>query len=206
MSGLLELLFELLLELLDVPTALFALHAKHLQLLIVMSSSDRISDVSQHRCVLLEISRVLEVLKLLGWLDSVLCAQLLVLVLLVHPIAFTITNFVSQVSARRDQIHVVAHNQNVVGFVDLPFDIESLFQGLHGVLQELALVFILLLDVGVYVSILRFLVFDETEETLIDCDFKLLVVISVLYDLVDCVLKVVDVRLIVPNDVSVRLN
>ena len=163
LPGLLELLFELLLELLDVPAALLALHAKHLQLLIVMSSSNRISHVSEHRCVLFEIPRVIEVLKLLGWLDSVLCAQLLVLVLLVHPIAFTITNFVSQVSARRDQIHVVAHNQNVVGFVDLPFDIESLFQGLHGVLQELALVFILLLDVGVYVSILRFLVFDETE-------------------------------------------
>ena len=163
LPGLLELLFELLLELLDVPTALFALHAKHLQLLIVMSSSDRVSHISQHRCVLLEISRVLEVLKALGWLDAELCAQLLVLVLLVHPIALTITNFVSQVSARRDQIHVVAHNQNVVGFVDLPFDIESLFQGLHGVLQELALVFVLLLDVGVYVSILRFLVFDETE-------------------------------------------
>ena len=94
----------------------------------------------------------------------------------------------------------------MVSSVDLPFDIKSLLQRLHGVLQELALVFILLLDVGVYVTVLRFLVFDKTEETLIDCDFKLLVVISVLHDLVDCVLKVVDVRLIVPNDVSVRLN
>ena len=206
MPGLLELLFELLLELLDVPTALFALHAKHLQLLIVMTSSDRISDVSEHRCVLLEISRVLEVLELLGWLDSELCAQLLVLVLLVHPIALTITNFVSQVTARRDQIHVVAHNQDVVSSVDLPFDIKSLLQRLHGVLQELALVFVLLLDVGVYVSILRFLVFDETEETLIDCNFKLLMIIGVLHDLVDCVFEVVDVRLVVPDDISVRLN
>ena len=31
-------------------------------------------------------------------------------------------------------------------------------------------------------------------------------IISVLHDLVDCVFEVVDVRLVVPDDISVRLN
>ena len=39
---------------------------------------------------------------------------------------------------------------------------------MHGVLQELALILILLLNIGVYVSVFGFLVFDELKETLVN--------------------------------------
>ena len=41
---------------------------------------------------------------------------------------------------------------------------------MHGVLQELALILILLLNIGVYVSVFGLLVFDELKETLVNCN------------------------------------
>ena len=61
-------------------------------------------------------------------------------------------------------------------------------------------------DVGVDVSILGFLVLDEIEEALVHSDLQLLVVVSVLDYLVDCVLEVVDDGVVVADDVPVSLN
>ena len=61
-------------------------------------------------------------------------------------------------------------------------------------------------DVGVDVSILGFLVLDEIEEALVHSDLQLLVVVSVLDYLIDCVLEVVDDGVVVADYVSVRLN
>ena len=170
LPGHLKFLFELLLEFLDVPAAFLALHSQILQLVVVMASPDVIAHISEHSRVFFQILRVFEVFKLIGCLDAILCTQLLVLVLLIRLLTITISNAYTQIKAFLDQIHVVAHDQNMVSFVNLSFDLKSLLQRVHGVLQELALVFVLLLDVGVYVSILRLLILDEVEETLIDRD------------------------------------
>jgi len=76
----------------------------------------------------------------------------------------------------------------------------------HRVLEELALILVLLLDVGVDVTILCLLVFDEFEERLVDGDLQLLVVVRVLDHLVNSVLKVADDRIVVPNNIPVGLN
>ena len=58
----------------------------------------------------------------------------------------------------------------MVSFVNLRFDLELFLERRYGVLQELALLLVLLLNVRIYVSIFRLLVLDKVEETLIDCD------------------------------------
>jgi len=68
------------------------------------------------------------------------------------------------------------------------------------------LVVVLLLDVGVDVSILCLLILDEIEKTLVYSNLQLLVIIRVLDHLVDGIFEVVDVRIIVSNNVSVRLD
>ena len=100
----------------------------------------------------------------------------------------------------------MAHYENVVSLVDLPFNLESLLKRHIGVVQELALVFIFLLDVGIDVAILRFLVLDKIEKTLVDSNLQLLVIIRVLDYLVYGIFKVVNASVVVPNDVSVGLN
>jgi len=60
--------------------------------------------------------------------------------------------------------------------------------------------------VGVDVSILCLLVFDELEERLVDRDFELLVVVRVLDHLVNSVFKVADDRVVISNNVPVGLN
>ena len=168
LPGLLEFLLKLLLELLDMPATLFALHAQHMHFLVILATSRRIAYISEHSGILLEIPRVLEVFKLLGWLNTILCAHLFILILLVRLLSLPFLNRISQFTAFFNQIHVVAHDQNMISFVNLPFDLESFFQRVHGVLQELALILILLLNVGIYVSMLGLLVFDKVEETLVN--------------------------------------
>ena len=68
------------------------------------------------------------------------------------------------------------------------------------------MVVVLLLDVGVDVSILCLLILDEIEKTLVYSNLQLLVIIRVLDHLVDGIFEVVDVRIIVSNNVSVRLD
>lgn len=64
------------------------------------------------------------------------------------------------------------------------------------------MILVLLLDVGVDVAVLLLLILDEIEERLVDGDLELLMVISVLNDLVDRVLKVVDDSIVVADDVT----
>ena len=65
------------------------------------------------------------------------------------------------------------------------------------------MVLILLLDVRVNVSVLCLLMFDKIEETLVDSDLELLMVICVLDHLVDGILHIVDKGIVVADDVTI---
>ena len=60
-----------------------------------------------------------------------------------------------------------------------------------------------MLDVGINVSVLCLLMLDKVEETLVDSDLELLMVICVLDHLVDSILHIVDEGIVVANDVTV---
>ena len=77
---------------------------------------------------------------------------------------------------------------------------------MHRILKELSLVFVLLLDVRVDVSVLCLLMFDKIEETLVDSDLELLMVICVLDHLVDGILHIVDEGIVVADDVAIRCD
>ena len=135
-----------------------------------------------------------------------LSAQLLVPVLGIFLVLGELLNVGANLANRLDQCHVVRHDRQVVSLVDLTLDLETLLERMHRVLEELALVLVLLLNVGVDVTILSLLVLDEVEETLVDGNLQLLMVIGVLNDLIDSVLEVVDDRIVVTDDVTVRLD
>ena len=63
-----------------------------------------------------------------------------------------------------------------------------------------------MLDVWVYVTVLCLLVLDEIEKALVDRDLQLLVIISVLNNLVDSILEVVDIGFVVPDNFTVSSN
>ena len=63
-----------------------------------------------------------------------------------------------------------------------------------------------MLDVRVHVAVLCLLVLNEIEQALVDRDLKLLVIISVLNNLVDGILEVVDIGFVVPDDFTVSSN
>ena len=105
-----------------------------------------------------------------------------------------------------NQVHVVGHDLQVVGLVNLTFNFETLLERVHGVLQELLLVLILLLDVRVHIAILCALVLNESVQTLVEFGLELSMVISVLDYLVHSVLEVIDIGLVIANLVSVGRN
>ena len=74
------------------------------------------------------------------------------------------------------------------------------------VFEELLLIFVLILDVLVDLTVFLLLIFDECKETLVHGNFELLVVVSVLNNLIDRVFEVVDDRVIVPLDNSILLD
>jgi len=73
-------------------------------------------------------------------------------------------------------------------------------------MKELPLVLVLLINVRVHVTVLSLLILNEAKEALIDCNFELLMIVGVLYDLVDCVFEAVDICIIITNDVPVARN
>ena len=77
---------------------------------------------------------------------------------------------------------------------------------MNRIIQEFSLVVILLLDVWIDFTILCFLILYKIEKTLVDSNLQLLMIICVLDYLVDGIFEVVNGRVIVPNDVSVRLD
>ena len=68
------------------------------------------------------------------------------------------------------------------------------------------MIFVLILDVLVDLTIFLLLIFDECKETLVHSNFELLVIVSVLNNLIDRVFEVVDDRVIVPLDNSILLD
>lgn len=162
--------------------------------------------VPQHVRVLIKIVLVLEFFEGAGWLDAVARTHLLVLVLSIDAFFLFLDDVLTNIAYSKDQVHIVGHDLQVVSLVDLAFDLEALLKRRHRVLQELPLVLVLLRDVGVDVPVLGLLVLDEVEEALVHSDLQLLVVVSVLDYLVDCVLEVVDDGVVVADDVPVSLN
>jgi len=73
----------------------------------------------------------------------------------------------------------------------------------HRVHEELLLVFVFLSNVWIYIAILRFLVLDKTKQALVDCNFKLLMIVSVLHYLVDSIFKFVDIGVVLADFVTV---
>ena len=90
--------------------------------------------------------------------------------------------------------------------MDLAFNFDALFKRVHGVFEEFTLMFVLLPDVWVDLPVFGLLVLDEVEKAAVYCYLELLVVVCVLNNLVNGVLEVVDVSLVVPDNVSVRLD
>ena len=77
---------------------------------------------------------------------------------------------------------------------------------MHGILQELLLVLVLILDVLVDLTILFLFILNEIEKTLVNGNFELLVIISILDNLIDSILEVVDDLVVVSEDVSICFN
>ena len=171
--------------------------------ILTAGSSHRIP---QHVGVLIKIALVLGFFVGTGWLDPITRTHLLVLVFSINALALFRLDVFTDLSYSFDQVHVVGHDLQVVRLVDLALDLEALLKRLHRVLQELLLVIVLLRDSGTDVSALGLLVLDEVKEALVDSDLQLLVVVSVLDHLVDCVLEVVDDCIVVADYVPVSLN
>ena len=64
---------------------------------------------------------------------------------------------------------------------------------MHGIVEILLLVFVLLSDIGVYFNVLSLLVLDVLVETVVDDALELFVIIDVLDHPVDSVLEATDV-------------
>ena len=63
---------------------------------------------------------------------------------------------------------------------------------MHGIVEILLLVFVLLSDIGVYFNVLSLLVLDVLVETVVDDALELFVIIDVLDHPVDSVLEATD--------------
>ena len=197
LNGLLELLYH--------ASAMFPLAAQIVKCFVILTAGGP-HRIPQHVRVLIEIVLVLEFFERAGWLDAIARTHLLVLVLSIDAFFLFLDDVLTNIRYSTDQVHIVGHDLQVVSLVDLTFDLEALLKRRHRVLQELPLVLVLLGDVGVDVPILGLLVLDEVEEALVHSDLQLLVVVSVLDYLVDCVLEVVDDGVVVADDVPVSLN
>ena len=165
-----------------------------------------VTQVDKHASIFIKPSLILQVLQGLGWLNTELGTSLLVSILGLSFSTIIVLNGKAKFIDRLNEHHVVGHDLQGVGLVDLIFDLETFLQGVHRILQELSLVIILLLDVRIDITILGFLILDEVKETLVHSNFQLLVIISVLNDLVNSVFEGVDIGVVSSNDVSVLLN
>ncbi len=105
-----------------------------------------------------------------------------------------------------NQVHIVSHYFQIVSFVDLTFNLETLFERVHRVLQILFLVFVLLLNVLVDILIASLLVFDESVEQFIDSHFQLLVIIDARDHLEYCILEILDNLVVVSDNVRICSN
>ena len=195
-------LLNLLLHHLDLATASLPLIPELLESLVVLASS-WVTNSAQHARILLQPVVIVEVLESLCRLNAILGAHLLILVLSLHFLLVLPLDAVTHGTNLLDQLHVVSHNLQVVSLVDLTLNLEALLERVHRVLQEFLLVFVLLLDVWIDVTILGLLVFNELKKTVVHGNLQLLMIISVLHDLIDGILKAVDERVVVSDDVTI---
>ena len=119
---LLASLFQALAEHLDVGTPLLTLLAQVVEGFVVLAA-DRVSHISKHVRVFCEPVRVLKIRKLSRWLDAMLRTHLLIIVLSVGLLTRALLNVVTKKANVLNQVHIVAHDENVVGFVDLTFNL-----------------------------------------------------------------------------------
>ena len=90
--------------------------------------------------------------------------------------------------------------------MNLRLSLDSLLEGGIRHVQELLLLVILLLDVGVDVALLVLLVLDVSVKELIDSDLELLMIIDVVSCPEDSILEAIDVLIIGPDDVLALLD
>ena len=75
--------------------------------------------------------------------DVVSATDLLPVVFLVSLSAAELLETAANFANLSDEVHVICHDLKVVSFMDLTLDLETFLKGVHRVLQELLLVFIL---------------------------------------------------------------
>ena len=112
----------------------------------------------------------------------------------------------SEVGDHLDQLDVLSHDVHVVLLVDLLLFLESLLQGVLGVVQVSLLVLVLLFDIWVDFDVLHLLVLHEVVKVLVDNSLQLVKVIDVLSDPVDGILEALDFNLVSSNLCSVLLD
>ena len=145
-------------------------------------------------------------LRVANRLNLVLRAQLLVIVFCLSTLLFDFIDASTYLVDLLDQVHVVGHDLKIVRLMNLAFRLKALFQRVHGVLQELPLVLILILNVLVDLPVLLLLIIDEPEQTLIHSDLKLLVIIGELHNLIHCILEIVDHCVVIAEHITILLN
>ena len=113
---------------------------------------------------------------------------------------------ITQVSNLCNQLDVVIHDVQMLFLVDVTLTLQSLLERVHRVVEVLLLILVFLLYVGVDLHILHLLVFYVFEQTVIYCALQLIVVVRVRYHEVNCVLKALDVGVILTNALAMLLD
>lgn len=98
-----------------------------------------------------------------------------------------------------NQVHVVSHCFEVCCLLNLALYFDSFLKGVNRVLQELSLVFLLLLDVLVDIFVVGLLVFHVSIQALINSSLQLLLVFNAVHNCLAIVLEFVDHTFVVAD-------
>ena len=155
-------IFEIGLKYFDVTSKIIMTITQiHNGLLVVCSVW--VSHVDKDFSILLKPILVFKVLKCFCCLDPELGASLLVFVFRFNLCSFLLLNVLAKLTDFLDEVHVICHNLQSVSLMNLTFNIKTLLKRVNRVLEELPLVFVLLLYAGVDFAIFLILVLDEIE-------------------------------------------
>ena len=90
--------------------------------------------------------------------------------------------------------------------MDLTFDLKSLLKRVHGVLQELLLIFVFHFDVLVDIFVPSFLILHEVVQALIHCLLQCVLVIDVLNNFMTGVLEVFNDHIVISDDITAQTD
>ena len=88
---------------------------------LVVLTTDRVSHIPEDVRVFAEPVRVFQMFESFGWLNSMLGAHLLIIVLRISLLTIAFRDIYAKLGEVGDQVHVVSHDENVVSLVDLTF-------------------------------------------------------------------------------------